>query len=737
MSVLNYENLQYHPTQERIVEVLQIRTQNNNPLFFRIMTAYYFAVMSAHMRCSIKGWVGKGTIPCNVYAFNLSPSGTGKGHSSRIYEDDLLHGFREVLMNHTFPTMAEANLEVIAQNRSIRTGSLGIDKEREQVQKEYKLLGEPMFVFSQATEAAIKQMRQKLLMANTGGCNLQVDEIGVNLLETLEALNPYLELYDKGVVKDKLLKHTVDNARVEKLDGVTPANLMAFGSANKLLDGGKNEQILLEYLEMGMGRRCLFGFTNESTKVIDKSVDQVMKELFNPENDTALDTLALRFRDLAQMPNLNKVIHLPQDVARALVEYKLACETRGASMHETKAIQKTELDHRYFKALKLAGVYAFIDGSDTLTMDHLGYAVKLVEDSGASFEAMLQPEQNFVKLAKYLASCTSPVTIPDLINDLPSFRGGKQHQENLIQLAIAWGYKNHIIIRKLYQDGVMFLEADTIQETDLNKMIFSVSQTHITEGYKNMVMPFDQLHTLVTADGLNWTTHHLIGGDMKDPVSGIFRGHRVEQNCLNGFNLLVLDIDGTCSVSTAKMVLEKYKALYYTTKSHTEESHRFRVVMPMTHTIQLNADDYAEFYANVRNSFPIIIDEQCGQRSRKWASNNGAHIYTDGALFDPLPFIPKTQRAEEQRKRDHELRNLDTLERWVLNNIGEGNRNNMLIRYAFLLIDHAKTSDKTLTRDQIVEGVSKRVEELNAKIPRPLTNEELTHTILKSIKTKV
>lgn len=727
---------QYHPVQEEIVTILQTRTQNDNPLFFRILTAYYFSVMAAHMRCSIKGWVGNGTIPCNVYAFNLSPSGTGKGHSCRIFEDDVLNQFREVFLAHTFPAQAEKHLDHLATLRASRTGSQGMEKEREQISKEYNSLGAPMFVFAEATDPAIKQMRQKLLMANAGACNLQVDEIGANLLDTLEALNPYLELYDKGQIKDKLVKSTADNTRFEKLDGVTPANLMAFGSANKLLDGGKNEQILLEYLEMGMGRRCLFGFSSESTKAVHKSVDEIMAELFDSNTDHSLDTYSKKFRELADLRYTNKVINLPRECARALVEYKLQCETKGHTMHESLSIQKTELDHRYFKALKLAGVYAFIDGSDEITMDHLAYAVTLVEDSGASFEKMLRPEQNFVKLAKYLASSGS-VTIPDIMADLPSFRVGKQMQETMIQNAIAWGYRNHIIIRKIYQDGVMFLEADAIKETDIDKLILSVSVSHITSGYKNMVYPFERLHELCSQPSFNWINHHLIGGDLKDPTSGLYRGHRLEQNCMNGFNLLVLDIDGTCSLSTAMLILEKYKALYYTTKSHTEQTHRFRVILPMTHTLQLNTEDYAEFYSNVRNALPIIIDEQCGQRSRKWATHNGAHKYTDGELFDPLPYIPKTQRAEEQRKRDHELRNLDGLERWVLNNVGQGNRNNMLIRYAYLMIDASSTEDGDMTKEELISAVCARVTDLNKKIPSPLSDQELQHTIFTSVKKRV
>lgn len=60
--------------------------------------------------------------------------------------------------------------------------------------------------FDSATTPAIKQMRQKLLMANAGSCNLQVDEIGANFTASIEPLTTYLELYDKGLLKDKLVK---------------------------------------------------------------------------------------------------------------------------------------------------------------------------------------------------------------------------------------------------------------------------------------------------------------------------------------------------------------------------------------------------------------------------------------------------------------------------------------------------------------------------------------------------
>lgn len=49
----------------------------------------------------------------------------------------------------------------------------------------------------------MKQMRHKLLMADAGSVNLQIDEIGSNLVGNVDVLNTFLELYDMGLIKPK------------------------------------------------------------------------------------------------------------------------------------------------------------------------------------------------------------------------------------------------------------------------------------------------------------------------------------------------------------------------------------------------------------------------------------------------------------------------------------------------------------------------------------------------------
>lgn len=710
----NFNQMKYYPLAEELVEILQAKTQNTNPLFFRVIVAYYLSVIAGHMRASIKGWIGKEPIPVNSYVIALQPSGAGKGHSTTMMSQEVLKGFTETFIEHTFPITAECNIQQLAIKRANKSGK-DIDEEQTKLEKVFNDLGALMFEFDSATVPAIKQMRQKLLIANAGACNLTIDEAGANLLGSIDAMIAYLELYDKGLIRDKLVKSSSENTRFERIEGHTPTNLLMFGTPSKLLDGGKTEEQFYELLEMGYARRCLFGFTNQGHKAKVNSVDELMKTLFNTDHDDSLERIAEHITLLADPDKLNTKLTLSTDSTKLLLTYKLHCENLSAELSEFEAIRKTEIEHRYFKTMKLAGAYAFVDGKDTITPEYVEYAIRLVEDSGEAFNKLLTPQRPYIKLANYLASVRHDVTLADLDEDLPSFRGSKAQKDEMIQMAIAWGYKNNIVIKKSYTDSIMFLNADTIDETNLNEMILSFSK-EITENYKNQIVPFDKIDKLLTKDNYHWLSHHLIDG------------YRKEDNCQAGFNLLVLDIDGTCSLNTAQLLLKGYKAIFQTTKSHKDDDPHFRIILPINYTLKLDAKDYKEMYNAVIAQLPFDVDTQCNQRSRKWETNkNATIIHQDGELFDILPFIPKTTKNEERQSQLRDQEHLDNLERWVINNTGDGNRNNMLLRYAMILVDSGYKFDTV--KDKVIG--------LNNKLVDKLDELELHSTIFHSVAKKL
>lgn len=718
---LDYNNLKFHPSSEKLVDILCTKTQNEERLFFRVLLGYYWGVVASQMRAEITGWTSKGTIPINVYALNLSPSGTGKGYSSTLIEGEVLNQFKDTFINHTFPILAEQNIQHLAARRAVRNGSDPSDEEIK-LTKEFEMLGSLLFSFDSATTPAVKQMRQKLLIGGAGSVNLQVDEVGANLVGQTEVLHTLLELYDKGLVKDKLVKSTSENVRFEKVDGATPTNMLLFGTPSKLLDGGNTEACLMDMLDMGYARRCFFGFIRHSAKTNGLSAEDILDQMFNTDNDAFIEQLSNHFASLAEMVNVNKRIFIHRDVCLELLKYKLYCEERGRLFNEHETIKKSEMDHRYFKALKVAGAYAFIDGSPEITEEHIEYAIALAEASGEAVADLLTPERSHVKLAKYLASSKNEFTLADLDEDLPFFKGSRTQRDEMITLAIAWGYKNNVIIHKSFNDGIQFLRGESLQETNLDEMIITYSDD-MTTGYGNELAPFDKLSNLVSADGFHWINHHLLRGDLIDPETGKYMGYRKDDNIIPGFNMLVLDIDGTCQLSTAKMLLKDYKALYYTTKSHTDQMNRFRIILPMTHILRLDAKDYKEFFNNVVESLPFEIDESGNHRVKKWLTNNGHVEYTEGQLFDPLPYIPKTSKNEERKVNLQDQQNLDNLERWVLNNIGDGNRNVQLHKYAMILVDAGYRFDE----------IRRKVLELNSKCKGALDENELTATIFTTV----
>ena len=707
----------YHPTSEQIAEILCAKTMNEERLFFRVVLAYYWGVMASSMRATIKGF-DRNELPINIYAFNLSPSGTGKGYSTSLIERDLLGKFRENFLEFTFPTVAEQHLFTLAQKRATRkstaTNTVDPEDELERVRKEFEQLGSLLFTFDSATTPAIKQMRTKLQMGDCGAVNFQVDEVGANLVTQSEALDAFLELYDLGQIKEKLTKSTAENTRHERYSTATPTNMLLFGTPTKLFDGDLTEKRLNEMLDMGYARRCLFGYLRKAKKPVGMTAEDMFKRKFDATSDTVITQLSDKFEKLSDINNLRKKITIPRDVLVNLFQYQLDCQAKADQFSEYQTMQRAEMEHRYFKCMKLAAAYAFIDGSPVITQDLLENAIKLTEESGDAFTEMLSPERNYAKLANYLAEVKSDCTLADLDEDLPYFRGGKNQKDDLINMAISYGYRNNIIIKRSFLDGIQFIRGETLQHTNIDEMMVTASRD-MTTGYITKPMAFNDMHKFVTMPNIHWLTH------------SVQNGYRNEDNAIPGFNMIVLDVDGTCQMSTAKMLLEGKRALFYTTKSHTDAENRYRIILPTNYVLRLDAKDYKEFYKNIMESLPFEVDDSASHRCKKWLTNPGIFEYTDGDLFDVLPFIPKTSKNEERKVILNDQSSLDNMERWVLNNTGDGNRNKQLFNYGMVLVDAGYTFDV----------IRSKIRELNEKLPGKLDDTEIDGSIMVTIGKKV
>jgi len=710
-----FDQMAYDPVTEMLTDIMCAKTQNSERMFFRIACTYYWGVLASQMHASIQGWGGN-SLPINIYAMNLSPSGTGKGYSTGLIERSVINRFRDSFMENTFPLAADQNMQYLANNRAARKGTTP-DDEFQGLMKEFNSIGSLLFSFDSATVPAVKQLRHKLNLARAGGVNLQIDEIGANLVGQEEVTNAFLELYDTGTIKDKLVKSSAENTRFERIEGATPTNMLLFGTPSKLLDSGATQRHLIDMLEMGYARRCFFGYVAKVKKNVTADATELVNQMFNSSNDAQLDALSCSLEQLADVSNLNKIVTIEQPEAIYLMEYKIHCDKRAEQLKDHENILRSELENRFFKVLKLAAAYAFRDYSPKITIQHLEASMRLAEDSGEHFARLMQPEFDYEKVAKYLSDCGSNITLPDLEQALPCFRGSKQQKDQMLEYAVAWGYKNNIVIKKLYDGNILFLRGESLKETNVDELIISTS-TKLAEGYDNLRIKFDDLAQLGSVNGYHWANHHFDGG------------YRREDHTLQGFNTIVLDVDGTLPLETAKELLKDYKAFFYTTKRHQDEDQldRYRIILPTNYELELDREEYKMFMDNVMMALPFEMDESCNQRSKKWLTCESVETFSnEGVLFDVLPYIPRTAKNEEREARFKDQKDLDNLERWVLNNTGDGNRNKQLYNYAMVLVESGL---------QFAE-VGAKVRSLNDKLADKLADDELQATILKSIQNKL
>ena len=697
----------HHKTSEEMVNALCVKVQCNEPEFFRVLVAYHFTKVASMMRTSI-AVPGRGVIPINMYAIALAPSGVGKGHSTGILEDHVLSEFREEFLESTFPVIRDKSLKALAIKRAIKKD---VPEEEEEVRviKEFEGLGELAFSFNSATTPAVKQMRHKLLMCDVGSVNMEIDEIGSNLLSNVDVLTAFLELFDVGSIKPKLTKNTSESIRNEEIIGKTPTNMLLFGTPVKLLNGGKTEEEFISMQDTGYARRCFFAYlkTVPPSPITDAAT--VFKQRLDTTIDSTMAKVSGMFRALADPLNYGLTVTIPDDVAVLFVEYELQCKALAARLPEHAEMQKAEITHRYFKSTKLAGLYAFMDSSPVITEDHFYSAVKLAEESGLAFERIVNRERDYEKLAKYIATVGREVTSVDLMKELPFYKGSESARKDLLTLAIASGIRDNIIIRKKYSDGIEFLRGEMLTPTDTSEVSLS-SSDHAAYRYEPAVGKFEDLHLLTQATGMNWSNHSYV------------EGHRTGDKTLPGFNLVVLDVDEGCSLTTAELLLTDYTYHIHTTKSHTDKVNRFRIVLPLSHTLKMGKEEYSEFMENLYEFLPFAVDTSTKDRTRKWACHAGNYTYNKGKLLDALDFIPATSKCDKRKSSMEDLHSLTGLERWFVNNTGTGNRSNQLIRYGLMLVGSGL--DET--------SINHAVYALNEKLPDKLELAEVAGTILRS-----
>ena len=700
----NYKSFNFHEKQEQLVDIIVKKTGREERHYFRVLVAYKFAEIATHMRTSVN-YLGS-VVPANVYAVDLASSGFSKDRAMHLLDKDIFGGFRDRFKT-TFKEVSELNLQNIADQKAILE-DISITAAEFDIIKKFNGLPNFLYSFGESTIEGYKALRLKLSMAGIGATSYILGEAGSSMSRNADALTELLNTFDAGESKQKLVK----NDSNDDMYGPVPSNLFMFGTQSKLFDGGKIEEDFFNLLEEGYGRRLFFGYVeNIKSNTGDLSAEELYDIAMDTTTDLMIKTLHANFEHLSDISYYNKTMNISKDVAMLFIKYKQDCEAEADKFKPHETVKKAVVMHGYWRAVKLAGAYAFIDETNEITTEQAKAAIRLVEESNDKFNEIARRPTAYVKLIEYMADIDREVTQVELVENLPFYKGSEVQKKELMTLAIAHGYRNKIVVKKTYSDGVEFFKAERLEETDLSKIMVSWS-TDITDGYTHQIAKFEDLYGMVCKGGFHYTVC-----TWKD-------GHRNSTNLDEkvGFNLCVLDIDNGVSLNTAKSLLDDYTYLMYETKRSTPTHNRFRIIIPLSHTLRLDKDNFKEFMKNVFEFMPFDVDDQTADVARKWLSNSSTPHYNKGKLLDVYDFLPKTKKQEEMKMRNDKITNSDSVQRYFLLN-HESGRNNAALKYALMLLDNGHSSDEAILL----------VRDFNKKLVEPLSEQELTSTIFKTI----
>ncbi len=686
---------------KRIKENIAINS-NLTEEYLNIVILYKLSQVGTNMRARIR-YVDGSFIPVNIYGLALADSGRGKGRIMNMMSP-YFKPFEKEFMNNYAPDKVAENLQHRIEQYAVKKGIEPNEAEAE-IMKHWRRLPKHLYSFSDATIEGVKAFREKLTIANMGSVNMEIDEIASNMDRVADIFGLYLECYDMGLAKQKLIK--VDS---NSDSGAVEHNLLMYGTPARLLNGSKLEDQFFDMLREGYGRRLLYAFDDNQNTVIQDTESRYEK-LINTSTVETADDIGIEIKEYCNTSSSNVDIDIEKEEVLIIMDYENRCLEKANKLSELKDIEKAELSHRYWRALKIAGLLAYFEPEKKITKELIEEAIKIVELSGEAFNKIMNREPNYKRLFNFLVDINKKVTQSELVENLYFYNtSNKSTKDEMINLAKSYAYDAGGVVKETARDGVQFLSAEMLKKTNTNEVFLSVSND-LAYDYEPKVGEWDNMHKVLSS-GLEWTVHHF-----EDK-------HRTSDKVIKGFNLLVIDVDDGVQLALAQSLMSNYKYVCHHTKRSTPESNRFRMVFLLDKTLELDEDDYKQFMSNFFDFLPFEVDKQASDISRKWSTVTGCDVfYNEGELINALDFLPETSRSETMKNKILDMSNLSALERYFMLNASDGNRNHMMIRFALTLVDGGLE----------YQEIEEKIFELNDKISNGLPEREIRQTVLRTV----
>ena len=299
-------------------------------------------------------------IPMNVIIFVLAKSGAKKTSSMLKLEKSLKAGY-EVINQHRFDKARAFAEENDCNMPRINPLSNAL-----------------------ATEAGMIKRLNDFKKEGIGLPSLYVDEISTELASNADMIpniKLVAQLFDVGDMKSKPLKDS--NNQSEEVVGMG-MNALFIGSEHGILeDDSVLRKFETEFISK-LARRSFFVYpkfveTNEKVESIEEMLKLVKdKKEIGYEVNSEINSIARSIAENSLENDFNN-LKLSEECATLYTLYSIYCEEITPNEIEPIALEQ---QHRHWKALKLAGVYAVFNGHSFVEANDLIEAIYVAELTG-------------------------------------------------------------------------------------------------------------------------------------------------------------------------------------------------------------------------------------------------------------------------------------------------------------------------------------------------------------------
>lgn len=742
MNLPNFNSYKLNDKVERLVNSVAKQIPNPNHDLIRIMVTFYLNLVASSLNTKVVALEeARGTLPVNMYSIVIANSGTGKTYTSNILEEQVLNHFIDKLTTELIPTYKDLWVEREVKKESDKLIKQSIEPSEEIIagdkKKEINSYGYYPITFDTGTPEALRQVRNLVAHIGVGSVNFINDELGRNLSTNSDIYKTYLNLYDKGLLKSKIIKNTDTNIRYADSPNPASTNMLVFGTGNDIFDASNTEKQFFNLLESGFIRRTWFYYSKERQidPTINSSLDEYIKLTSAKGSEVYLNNWSLHLGSLATVDNVGLTITWSDEAFKLCKAYELYCKRLAEEKYQSddEDSLRNELINRTIKVIKLSAMYSLVlRNSSIIEPEDVESAIAFSEYYSKYIEDIYNRPKDYQLVAEYLVK-QSPRQVgrTELMEKVKAYNncGSEAKRKDLMTLALSYAYEQGIPVE--YSENafnVGYWKAHPNEPTNLDKIPLSINTTAdkdnkntLHKPYNNYELPFFGDNgiegKLLNKPNTMYCNHSLVGDTKKDENVDIHKGT----------NFIVLDVDGTDTIELAKAIFSNYQYLIHTTKSHgTKDKDSFRILLPLSSKIKLSKEAYKEFMNNIYDYFPIKFDRATKDRARGWFTNSSSnftlHKNSTGSLLNPLPFIPNSKMNEEFKKRNNDIKSKDNLIKYFVNQVdsNELGRNNALYRFACVLNDSGLDSFE----------IKNSVVQLNSLFHEPLDGSEVNSLLI-------